>query len=100
MNSSGLLVCEGREGIYIGGLELEKSPELDDFVRKRVGYGQFSQNLLVGGKTRLRFFDGREFQFVEEDVSELFWGVDVEGFSGKLIDLFHQLVETGLKLPG
>ena len=77
--------------IRISRFQLGIFAEVDHFSDDRMFAAQGFQYLDIGGISALRLFPGWEFQFLEQEFAQLFRGIDIELFSGKLIDLVLKL---------
>ena len=77
----------GSETVRVGGIQLCILSVVQDLLNHRIIRGKFLQNIGRCGVTGLRLLSTFDLHFFEQDLAELFRGVDVKLLSGHLPDL-------------
>ncbi|VTR68523.1 hypothetical protein DESC_710019 [Desulfosarcina cetonica] len=87
-----------QEGVGIGRFQFGQGAMAQDQGRQFMAAGQGREDFHVGGVAGLLlgFLLHRQFEFLEENGTQLLGGVDIEGLSGQGMDVAFQL----LQLPG
>ena len=84
-------IDQHRQSVDVRRLKFRKLAVLEHLLDKRVLIPQRFKHSHVRGESCLRLSDGRELQFVEQDVAQLLSRIDVELASGKPMYLFREI---------
>ena len=86
------------KSLYIGGIQLCQTAVFEDALDNLMIAAQALKHVCVCGITCFGFGQRRQAELVEQDIAQLFCGVDVEGFAGMKIYCFSQLLNPFPKL--
>ena len=95
VNPTGAGIDHLRQLVCVGGLELAQAAVLQQQLRQRVVQGQFRQHVLRGGgRPGWCLLDDRELQLLEQDLSQLFGGAEIELLPGQFVCPALQLLQA------
>ena len=90
VDPSGFGPNQGPQTIQIRRFQLGQQPVFQQFVDDRMAAGQTLQNFRIGGIAGFRLFSRRQTQLFKQNRAQLFGGIYIEGFPGKIVDFLEQ----------